>query len=117
MNILLPMRFASAVLLLSVSGAACGSGSSGPRDVPAGPTAPSVPSGTVTLTTPAPVSPVNNEQLSTLQPTLTVQNSTASASGTRTYEFQVSDRTDFSMGASLTASFLVVVNQTGVAEG
>jgi hypothetical protein len=63
------------------------------------------------------VSPVNNEQLSTLRPTLTVQNATASASGTRTYEFQVSDRTDFTLGASLTASFLVVVNQTGVAEG
>src|SRR5688500_16950989 len=117
MNTLLPMRLASAVLLLSISGIACGSGSSAPREVPVGPTAPSGPSGTVTLTTPAPVSPVNNEQLSTLRPTLTVQNATASASGTRTYEFQVSDRTDFSIGASLTASFLVFVNQTGVAEG
>src|SRR5688500_15311115 len=117
MNTLLPMRLASAVLLLSISGIACGSGSSAPREVPVGPTAPSGPSGTVTLTTPAPVSPVNNEQLSTLRPTLTVQNATASASGTRTYEFQVSDRTDFTIGASLTASFLVFVNQTGVAEG
>lgn len=112
----LPIRLAGA-LLLSIFGVACGSGSSTPRDVPVGPTAPSGPSGTVTLTTPAPVSPVNNEQLSTLRPTLTVQNATASASGTRTYEFQVSDRTDFSLGASLTASFLVFVNQTGVAEG
>lgn len=38
-------------------------------------------------------------------------------SGTRTYEFQVSDRNDCSLGASLTASFVVAVNQTGVAEG
>ena len=74
--------------------------------------------GSVTLTTPAPVSPVNGEQLSTLRPTLTVQNTTSSSqSGTRTYEFQVSDRTDFSLGSSLTASFLVAVSQTGVPEG
>jgi hypothetical protein len=118
MNTLLPMRLANAVLLLSVTGVACGSGTSEPREVPVVPTAPSGSGGgTVTLTTPAPVSPINNEQLSTLRPTLTVQNSTANASGTRTYEFQVSDRTDFTIGASLTVSFLIAVNQTGVAEG
>src|SRR5687768_16253840 len=117
MNSLVPMRFACAVLLFSVSGLACGSGTSEPREVPVGPTAPSGTSGSVTLTTPAPVSPINNEQLSTLRPTLTVQNSTSSASGTRTYEFQVSDRTDFTLGRTLTASFLVAVNQTGVTEG
>ena len=117
MNTLLLLRLASVLVLLSIGGVACGSGASEPREVPLGPTAPSGTGGTVTLTTPAPVSPVNNEQLSTLRPTLTVQNATASASGTRTYEFQVSDRTDFSIAASLTASFLVFVNQTGVAEG
>ena len=113
-----------AILLVSTLVSACGSGASPTRQVPVGPTAPSGTtggaggSGTVTLTAPTPVSPVNNEQLSTLRPTLTVQNGTSSVqSGTRTYEFQVSDRTDFSMGASLTASFLVAVNQTGVAEG
>ena len=107
-----------ALMFVTTLTAACGSGASEPRQVPVGPTAPSAPgTGTVTLSTPAPVSPINNEQLPTLRPTLTVQNATASASGTRTYEFQVSDRTDFSMGASLTASFLIVVNQTGVAEG
>src|SRR5688500_15888188 len=107
-------------VLFAILVAACGSGSSDPRQVPVGPTAPSGPggsSGTVTLSTPAPVSPVNGEQLSTLRPTLTVQNATSSQSGSRTYEFQVSDRTDFSLGASLTASFLVAVNQTGVPEG
>ena len=46
-----------------------------------------------------------------------MQNATSSQSGSRTYEFQVSDRTDFSLGASLTASFLVSVSQTGVPEG
>jgi hypothetical protein len=47
-----------------------------------------------------------------------VQNTTSSQqSGTRTYEFQISDRSDFTIAASLTSTFLVAVNQTGVAEG
>lgn len=99
--------------------AACGSGAGPARQVPVGPTAPGGPGSggsSVTLGTPSPISPINNEQLSTLRPTLTVQNATSSASGTRTYEFQVSDRIDFSI-ASLTASFLVSINQTGVPEG
>jgi hypothetical protein len=115
------MRFVPVLILASAFLAACGSGASETRQVPIGPSPPSGPgggSGTVTLSTPAPVSPANNEQLSTLRPTLTVQNATSSnQSGTRTYEFQVSDRTDFTMGASLTTSFLVAVNQTGVGEG
>jgi hypothetical protein len=108
------------VLLISIFAIACGSGSSPTRQVPIGPTAPSgtTQSGPVTLTAPSPVSPVNGDQLATLRPTLTVQNGTSSnQSGTRTYEFQVSDRSDFALGASLTASFLVAVNQTGVPEG
>jgi len=112
-------RWVPGFLISSLLVAACGSGIGGTRQVPldGSPTGPSG-SGPITLGTPAPLSPVNNEQLSTLRPTLTVQNATSSQqSGTRTYEFQVSDRTDFSLGASLTASFLVTVNQTGVAEG
>ena len=109
------------VLLISIFAIACGSGSSPTRQVPVGPTAPSPTpsgSGSVTLTAPVPVAPVNGDQLATLRPTLTVQNGTSSSqSGTRTYEFQVSDRTDFSLGASLATSFLVAVNQTGVPEG
>ena len=108
------------VLLISTFAIACGSGSSPTRQVPVGPTAPTgtTQSGPVTLTAPSPVSPVNGDQLSTLRPTLVVQNGTSSnQSGTRTYEFQVSDRSDFALGASLTASFLVAVNQTGVPEG
>ena len=110
-------------LLVSTLAIACGSGSSPTRQVPVGPTTPTPTpsgsgSGSVTLTAPVPVSPANGDQLATLRPTLTVQNGTSSSqSGTRTYEFQVSDRTDFSLGASLTTSFLVAVNQTGVPEG
>ena len=109
-----------ALILTSACVTACGSGSAPPRQVPVTPTGPSSPggsSGSVTLSTPAAVSPVNGEQLSTLRPTLIVQNATSSQSGSRTYEFQVSDRTDFALDASLTASFLVAVSQTGVPEG
>lgn len=115
------MRMRPAMILASMFIAACGSGMSETRQVPLTPTTPTGPgggTGTVTLTAPAPVSPVNNVQLATLRPTLTVQNATSSnQSGTRTYEFQVSDRSDFALGASLTTSFLVAVNQTGVPEG
>jgi hypothetical protein len=98
---------------------ACGSGTGESRQVPITPTSPSGgSSGPVTLTAPTPVSPVNGEQTSTLRPVLTVQNGTSTQqSGTRTYEFQVSDGADFSIGSSLTSTFLVSVSQTGVAEG
>jgi len=102
--------------------AACGSKSGG-GPAPTNPT----PTPTTTLarlTAPAPSAPANQGQLSTLRPTLTVNNGTSDQpSGTRTYEFQISDRSDFSSvtgGASLAsrgASFLVVASKTGVAEG
>ncbi|MEO5742123.1 MAG: hypothetical protein ABIS29_16165, partial [Vicinamibacterales bacterium] len=118
------LRWLPGFMVSSLVLAGCGSGIGETRQVPAGgsggsPTSPSGPgSGPVTLSTPAAVSPVNDEQLSTLRPTLTVQNATSSQqSGTRTYEFQIADRNDFSLGASLTASFLVALNQTGVPEG
>src|SRR5689334_14356840 len=108
MTTLRSLQILSTLALSSLFAAACGSGSSAPRQVPAGggsPTSPS-PSGSVTLTRPTPVSPADGEQLSTLRPTLTVQNTTSSQqSGSRTYEFQVSDRNDFTLGRSLTASF------------
>lgn len=114
------MRVGTYMSLAALAAAACGSGASGPVQVPVSPTGPSSAgsSDPVTLSAPSAVSPVNGEQLSTLRPTLTVENSTSSnQSGTRTYEFQVSDRQDFALGASLTTSFLVAVSQTGVPEG
>lgn len=69
------------------------------------------------LTAPTPVSPGDNEQTSTLRPTLTVQNGTSDQpSGSRTYEFQISDKADFSAMTAIT-TFAVMVNKTGVAEG
>jgi hypothetical protein len=110
------------VILSALFASACGSGLSEgtrvPLDGSGSPTGPSG-SGPVTLSTPAPVSPVNGVQLSTLRPTLIVENVTSSQqTGTRTYQFQISDRTDFSLaGPALAASFAVSVDQTGVAEG
>ncbi len=116
---MVPQRVAIVVALLLAGSTGCGGGSGSSRQVPVTPTGPSGGGGgPVTLTTPGAVSPVDGEQLSTLRPTLTVQNTTSSQqTGTRTYEFQVSDRTDFSIGSSLTAAFLVSVSQSGVAEG
>lgn len=76
------------------------------------------PVGNASLTAPVPASPSDGEQLSTLRPTLTVQNGSSDRNGARTYEFQISDRSDFSSSVtSLVTSYAVVVNRTGVPEG
>lgn len=114
------MKLPRRAVIAAVLAASCGSETPNPRRVPITPTEPT-PSGSssaVTLSAPVAISPINGEQLSTLRPTLTVANSSSSnQSGTRTYEFQVSDRPDFALGASLTTSFLVAVNLIGVPEG
>ena len=97
--------------------AACGSKTNDPQP-PVSPTNPSPPA-PGTLTAPAPVSPMNGEQLSTLRPTLTVQNGSSTGQGAKTYDFQVSDRADFTLGPTLSgsAAFIVSVTQSGVDEG
>jgi hypothetical protein len=72
-----------------------------------------------TLTAPKLDSPALSEQLATLRPTLTVQNVTSDQpSGTRTYEFQISDTTSFtSATTSAITGFDAQVGKTGVAEG
>ena len=71
------------------------------------------------LTAPAPDTPGDGEQLNSLRPTLTVKNGTSDQpSGTRTYEFQVSDRSDLSITAGNNfRTFTVVVSKPGVPEG
>lgn len=59
------------------------------------------------LTAPSIQSPGDDEQLGTLRPTLTVGNGSSNRSGTRTYEFQVSDNTGFSS---------TLVSRTGIPE-
>jgi len=70
------------------------------------------------LTAPTADTPETNKQLDTLRPTLTVRNGTSDQTGTRTYEFQVSDNADFTAVTSLAArGYKVVATKTGVAEG
>jgi hypothetical protein len=80
---------------------------------------PSAPSATaVTLSAPQLETPAADEQLGTLRPTLTVRNATADKTGSRTYEFQVSDSQTFA--AATTANipgFAATVSRTGVPEG
>ena len=69
-----------------------------------------------TLTVPTPVTHVDLAQLTTLRPTLIVQNGTSDTAGARTYEFQISDKSDFSSTSS-SGSFPALARQTGIAEG
>jgi hypothetical protein len=93
---------------VALAGAACGDKS------PSAPT----PAGPVNLTSPQPASPSDGEQLSTLRPTLTVQNGSSDRNGTRTYEFQISDKSDFtSSTTSVVVGYAVVVGKTDVPEG
>jgi hypothetical protein len=73
-----------------------------------------------TLTAPKLDSPAASEQLGTLRPTLIVQNATSDQpSGTRTYEFQISDTSTFSATtvSSTIQGFDAQVGKTGVPEG
>lgn len=81
--------------------AAIACGGEGTRTVPTTP-------GSATLSAPTAESPVNDTQLDTLRPTLVIRNSTASDTGAKTYEFQISTSNDFSSP---------VVSQAGIAEG
>lgn len=81
-------------------GVAC-TGSGGTREVPTAP-------GSSILTAPTPTSPVGNQQLDTLRPTLVVQNATSTESGSRTYEFQIATSDTFET---------ILASQTGIAEG
>ena len=72
-----------------------------------------------TLTAPKVDAPATGSQLDTLKPTLTVQNVTSDQpTGTRTYEFQISDTSSFTAATTQhIAGFDATVGKTGVAEG
>lgn len=113
------MRYSKLVLVLLlialVTGVVAGCTE---KNSPAAPTAPTPPPTPPKLTAPAPESPADDEQLGTLRPTLTVANGTSDQTGTRTYEFQISDKSDFStLGSSFGTTFPISVGKTGVAEG
>ena len=74
----------------------CASCGGDPPESPTNPTpTPPAPS-PITLSAPSHVSPLDDQQLNTLQPTLVVSNVTSSQTGSRTYDFEVATSADFS---------------------
>ena len=101
----------SLTLSLVVVAAACAD-----KQTPSSPSAPSV-SKPANLTAPKLDSPSDDAQLNTVRPTLVVQNGTSDqATGTRSYEFQISTSSDFSTIAGAAATFQAVISKTGVPE-
>jgi hypothetical protein len=109
-------KWGAAALMLGI---ALGASACGGDDNP-GPTTPTPPpvQNPPRLTAPVADTPETDRQLDTLRPTLTVRNGTSDQTGTRTYEFQISDNADFTTAASRAArGYRVVVTKPGVAEG
>ena len=98
---------AAAAVALTMAAAACGGSDSNPT-----PTAPAPTLGAPSLRTPA-----DNAQTDTLRPTLSVSNVTSDQTGTRTYEFQISDNTNFSAPSATVPGFAATVGKTGIVEG
>jgi hypothetical protein len=69
------------------------------------------------VTAPGLATPEDNAQVDTLRPTLTVRNATSDQSGSRVYEFQISDNNSFNVTASNVAGFAATVSKSGVPEG
>ena len=110
--------FAGALALTAaVMAAACGDDPPPTQPTPQ-PQAPPPPPAAPVLTAPRADAPGDNEQLQTLRPSLRILNATADQTGTRTYEFQVSDDPDFApTSAGLGSSYKLVSAQAGIAEG
>jgi hypothetical protein len=92
----------------------------GDDPAPQAPTPPPVvtppPPAAPVLTKPTADGPAENEQLQTLRPTVRVTNATADQSGTRTYEFQISDDPEF-QPTNIAGPYRLVSAQAGIAEG
>lgn len=69
------------------------------------------------VTAPALDAPGNDEQLDTLRPTLVVKNATSDQTGTRMYEFQISDNSGFTASTAGVPGLASTVGKTGVPEG
>ena len=93
-----------ASILIAISTVGCGSKTPNPVT----PTPPAPGPVIVTLTAPAHLTPVDDAQLTMLQPELAVSNATSSQSGAKTYEFEVSSADNFTA---------IVVSADNVTEG
>jgi len=95
--------------LCCVAAVGCGSKS---------PAAPTPTSTGPKLTAPTPDSPSEGAAAGTFRPTFVVRNGTSDQTGARLYEFQISDRSDFSSApASVVHAFTVIARQTSIPEG
>ena len=104
----------SSVLWLGLVVAACG-GSNAPPTQPSPGT--NNPPPVTANVAPSLDAPGADEQLATIRPTLRVRNGTSSQTGAKTYEFQVSDRSDFGSGSATSSYYAVSFGRTGVGEG
>lgn len=106
------------VCVAAITAAACGSKASPTQPTSSTTTTTAPPPPTTTAVTALTLdSPASDDQLNTLRPTLTVKNATG-GTDSRTYEFQVADRSDFTVGAGSKSAFYAVnVTRTPVAEG
>jgi hypothetical protein len=79
---------------------------------------PTSPAAATSVTAPTLQAPAADTQLDTLRPTLTIRNATSDQTGTRTYEFQISDSASFASTASSNVpGFAASVGATSVPEG
>jgi hypothetical protein len=96
------------VAVVAAGAAACGDDPSPTTPTPSA----------VNVTAPGLASPADNAQSDTLRPTLTVRNATSDQAGTRVYEFQISDNSNFTaVTASNIPGFAATTSKTGVPEG
>jgi len=111
------LRLLCVLCIVVASGVACGSKSAVPTQPTGGGSGGPAP---VTLTPAAPTldAPAADEQLATLRPTLSVKNGVGSTTAAKTYEFQMSTRSDFTTESGpASAYYPVVLTKTGVVEG
>jgi hypothetical protein len=103
-------------IVLTGAAIACG-GSGGERTLPASPVAPGE-TNSANITAPTVDSPSDDQVLDTIRPTLTVNNASSSGSGSRTYEFQISDVSGFaSTAGALVGGHAVTLSLSGIPEG
>ena len=88
-------------------GVAVACGGSGERQLPAAPSDLAGFNG-ANITAPTPDLPADNQEVGSMRPTLRVNNASSNGGDRRTYDFQVSDKEDFST---------FVANQGGIPEG
>lgn len=104
----------SLLAMVMIAAVAMACGKEGERSVPVAPTTVS----TAGMTAPAADSPADDAQLDNVRPTLTVRNGGSDGTGTRTYEFQVSDTSDFtSTPSSQVGAYRVVASEANIPEG